>query len=92
MGPDEKKLRQSPEIAFRMVGEEAVVMTPGDSMIHMFNGTGTFIFKLLSQPRTPEEVEREVAGAYETDKTKLSREMSAFLSELRRKGIVVPCR
>ena len=73
---------QSDRSAHRILDEQAVVMTPQDSMIHTLNAVGTVIWNSVDGRRTIREICDLLEGRYEVPRQKLEKDVLGFFQIL----------
>ena len=74
--------------ASRVLGGEAVVLTPMDSKIHSLSETGTRIWELLADKPTVGEVIAQIHREFKVDEEQAKEDVMAFLEEMVDKGMV----
>lgn len=74
--------------ASRVLGDEAVVLTPLDSKIHSLNETGTRIWELLADKPTVGEIIAQIHREFKVDEEQAKEDVIAFLEELAEKGMI----
>lgn len=74
--------------ASRVLGDEAVVLTPMDSKIHSLNETGTRIWELLADKPTVGEIISQIHREFKVDEEQAKEDVTAFLEELAEKGMI----
>jgi hypothetical protein len=84
---------RSEAVVARIVAGETLVVpirsSVGDlASIYSFNGTGTFIWKLLETPRAVAALASCVAEEYEVDLMQAEADVAQFLSELQGLGLI----
>lgn len=87
ISPDQVVSRDE-KTASRVLGGEAVVLTPTDSKIHSLNETGTRIWELLADKPTVGEVIAQIHSEFKVDEEQAKEDVIAFLEEMTDKGMV----
>jgi hypothetical protein len=80
---------RSEDLAFRIIQEEAIILTAQDRVIHTLNQVGTRIWELLKPGMKVGELIEKVCDEYEVDRIKAEEDVMKFLTELGEKGIIV---
>lgn len=65
-----------------------VVVDPVNGDVRAFNGVGSEVWQGLSQKSTVAQIERGLMGAYGISAEIAKRDVSAFLSELDKRGLI----
>jgi len=81
-------LRRSPEIAWQMIGDEAVVMNLAGARVLGLNPTGALVWSLLEE-RDEQGLAEAVAERFAIDADAAREDVQAFLGLLRERGLVV---
>ena len=81
-------LRRSPDTAWQMIGEEAVVMNLAGSRVLGLNPTGALVWSLLEE-RDEDGLAAAVAERFAIDTEAARGDIRAFLGLLRERGLVV---
>ena len=85
---DGSVFRPRPDVRFRVVGEEAVVVRQEASEVIALNDVGASVLALLDSRRTVAAVVEALLSEYEIDRDALRADVEAFLLELRDTGVV----
>lgn len=80
--------RQRPDLAARVIGGEAVVVTPSDSQVHELNAAATWLFEACDGRRSGWQLVDGLTAAFEVDRAQASRDVAALLDQLRDRGLV----
>jgi Coenzyme PQQ synthesis protein D (PqqD) len=82
--------RRKERLPFRRLDAETVIVNPRDREVHVLNGTGSRIWELLETAATVPELIRalEREGKFEVAALALVRDVTSFLEDLARKGLV----
>jgi hypothetical protein len=86
---DERKPRHHPRTAARVFSGEAVVITPAENMVRMFNPAGSRIWELADGTRTNEEIAVALADEYDVDLDHARRSVATFVEELAARGLLL---
>ncbi len=83
-----KFVARADNIAYRTVADEAVIMTPADSMLHELNEVATSIFANINGKRTVRELCKLAFNEYEVEMARLEADISTLIGELEKKNIL----
>ncbi len=75
-------------IAARAVGDEAVIVQPGDGIVTVLNSVGARLWELLEAPRSVQELTRIIAGDFDVSEDRALADIQEFLDDLIGKGLV----
>lgn len=78
----------SPDVVFRRVGEETVLVNLRTSDIYGLNETATRAWELLSEGASREEMIGTMAGEFEVSTAVLAEEVDALLARLSAAGLL----
>jgi len=81
-------LRRNPEIAWQMIGDEAVVMNLAGARVLGLNPTGALVWSLLEE-RDEQGLAEAVAERFAIDADAARDDVRAFLELLRERGLLV---
>ena len=83
-------LRRHPEAAFRPMGDEGgLVVMPTQREVKVLNPVGIKVFSMLDGTHSEAQIAEAVAEEFEVAVEQAAEDVSAFLGELRRNGMVV---
>jgi hypothetical protein len=77
-----------PEIAWRVIDGEAVVVQPRTGMVYPFNAVATRCWELADGTCTENQIAALIADEFDGPAEQISAEVSAFFEDLRLKGLV----
>jgi hypothetical protein len=83
-----EKYRLPPEVRYRVVADEAVILRLAAGRVLGLNWTGTRILELLEGGATENEVVDRLAEEVEADPQELTSDVAAFVRELIDGGII----
>ena len=86
--PDERKPLHHANTASRVFSGEAVVISPAENIVRMFNPVGSRIWELADGTRSQEQIAAVLAEEYEIDAAHAQRSVEAFVAELADKGLL----
>jgi hypothetical protein len=81
-------LRRSPDTAWQVIGDEAVIMNLGGARVFGLNPTGALVWSLLEE-RDEEGLAQAVAERFDVGEEAAREDVREFLSLLRQRGLVV---
>lgn len=87
MGASRIPLRH-PEIAWRVIDEEAVVVNPRSGIAYPFNPVATRCWELADGSRSIEKIIETIAKEFEAPKSQIAADVGMFFDELEIKGLV----
>jgi Coenzyme PQQ synthesis protein D (PqqD) len=88
MTSDSTVFRPRPDVRFRVVGDEAVIVRQEDAEVIALNEVGASVLALLDSRRSVRDVLNALLEQYDIDRESLSSDLWRFLSELRDAGVV----
>lgn len=83
------KISYHPDVAFRIIDGEAVVITPKDGVMHTLNRVGTVLWAKLETRPTREQLVDSLVDAYEVKRATARKDVDGFVEELESKGLVL---
>ena len=78
-----------PNLIWRVLNEETVVVSPVDGKYCVLNGSGTVIWQLLVENCSLAGIEEHLAEYYEISREQARKDITLFLSDLQRRGLLV---
>ena len=78
----------NPAVAWRAIGEEVVVITPNDSVLHTFNRTGSFVWQQVTGRETVGEIARRLCKEYAVAPETALADVVEFVETLSQKGLL----
>jgi DNA-binding transcriptional ArsR family regulator len=88
MTSDSAVFKPRPDVRFRVVGDEAVIVRQQDAEVIALNEVGASVLALLDSRRSVRDVLDALLEQYDVDRASLSSDLARFLSELRDAGVV----
>jgi len=79
---------RDPELVWRPLDDELVIVRPADGQIRVLNGVGSFIWQLLDGQRAVCNLAEMVADEYQVSPGEAELDIGAFLGELADDGLV----
>jgi len=82
--------RRAPRLPFRSLDGQTVIVNPRNREVHVLNGTGSDIWRLLERPKTLVELAGALRGdqGFDADDAQILSDIGAFVDELARKGLL----
>lgn len=78
-----------PELTWRLLDSEAVIVSPTSGDIRVLNRTGTEIWQLLADGCEVEKIEMVLVDQYNLSLHQAKVDVSAFLEDLMRCGLII---
>ena len=85
---DQRRPKHHPRTAARVFSGEAVVISPMENMVRMFNPVGSRIWELADGQRTVEEIARQLTVEYAVELPAARAEVREFVDALAAKGLL----
>ncbi|MBI5486676.1 MAG: PqqD family protein [Deltaproteobacteria bacterium] len=85
---DGRRFRRDPDVAFRVIDGQAVIVVPATQSMHTLNDVGTFIWERC-EGRTVDEVVALLVEEFEVDDATARADLDAFARELGEKRMLV---
>ncbi|MCM8796380.1 MAG: PqqD family protein [Candidatus Omnitrophica bacterium] len=79
---------KSPEVAWRTVDGESIIVLTKESRVIVLNEVGTYIWELIDGRRSFQEIVTAVTEEFEVSALRATEESAAFLEEIAAKGII----
>lgn len=80
--------RPDPDVLFRRVDDEVVLVHAGRNEIFSLNATGARLWELLSEGRTRAEAAAQLATEFDVTEEAAAQEADALLDRLSREGLL----
>lgn len=80
--------RRRIDVAARVIGDEAVVVTPADSLVHELNTEATFVWERCDGSRNGRELAAAMTEAFEVAAEVAERDLEELLRVLSRNGLI----
>jgi len=88
--PSGGALRPSPDVVFRSLDDEAVLVHLGTNRIYSLNPTGARFWELLTDGCPDVEIKRTLMKEFDVPPETLEAEIDALLRSLESEGLVTP--
>jgi hypothetical protein len=85
---DQRRPKHHPRTAARVFSGEAVVISPAENMVRMFNPVGSRIWELADGQRTVEEIAQQLTAEYDVQLPAARVEVGEFVDALVAKGLL----
>lgn len=85
---DQRKPKHDPRTAARVFSGEAVVISPAENMVRMFNPVGSRIWELADGQHTVEEIAQQLTAEYAVELPAARVEVGGFVDALAAKGLL----
>ncbi len=86
--PDDRKPTRHSRTASRVFSGEAVVISPAENVVRMFNPVGSRIWELSDGTRTIEQIAFALTQEYDVDLPHARQSVSTFVDELLTKQLL----
>jgi len=87
VSPAPRRWRRDDRWPFQEIEGLAVVVVPERREVHQLDEVGSFVWALLREPRTPEQLADAVAAEFDVDPSAALRDLGPFLDSLRERGL-----
>jgi len=85
---DDLRLKPNPDVAWRRVEREAVLVNLKTSRIYTLNPTGARLWELLGEGRDATDIEATLLGEFDVAAAELRCEVDRLLGELAEAGLI----
>ncbi len=82
-------LRIAPDLVWRLLDDNAVVVSPRSGEVRVLNSLGTAIWQMMVQEQSLATIEDHLVQNYEVDRKRAHEDLQAFIEELRTRGILI---
>jgi len=86
--PPDRHYRLQPDVRFRVLSGEAVVVKQDANQVMILNEVGTFALPYISQGLKVEEIVTRITEAFEVNDKLAKKDFHAFLQQLTASGII----
>lgn len=86
--PDNRKPLHHPQTASRIFSGEAVVISPSENMVRMFNLVGSRIWELSDGAHTVDEIVAALVEEYDVDSAQAREGVERFVDDLVGKNLI----
>lgn len=81
--------RVAPDLIWRLLDDNAVVVSPGAGEVRVLNQVGTVIWQLLVEENSTGEIENFLISNYEVSQTRAKNDLQLFFDDLIERGILI---
>ena len=81
-------ISRSHKIAWQIIDEETLVVTPTNSTLHVLNRTGTRIWELMEKRVKIEDIVDKICSEFDVEEKQAKKGILKFIEELVDKGVV----
>jgi hypothetical protein len=85
---EDLRLKPNPDVAWRRVDGEVVLVNLKTSRIYALNPTGTRLWELLSEGRGVADIEATLLGEFDIEPAELGHEVDRLLGEMAQAGLI----
>jgi hypothetical protein len=78
-----------PDLIWRVLDNETVVLSPSDGVYCVLNSLGTEIWQLLSEQHSLTDIEHYLVKNYEVSEEQAREDVARFLTDLAQRGLLV---
>lgn len=89
MNNAQKYPSRNPDAAWRVIDKEAVVVTPAEGLVRVFNETGARIWELAEGNRSIGEIGSEISSECDVSEPEAVSDVVAFVRDCEQKGLMV---
>jgi Coenzyme PQQ synthesis protein D (PqqD) len=82
--------QRNPALAWREIDEETVIISPGESVMHELNDTGSFLWRHVDGRRTAEDLAALLVEQYDVTPETALADTLELLEELSSRKLLVP--
>lgn len=86
---DNMYVAQNQDVAYRVIEDEAVVLTPDNGMLHNLSLVGTRIFELANGKRKIKDIVNVISDEFEVDQKVAQRDTINFIEDLVHKKMLI---
>lgn len=73
---------RNPQLAWREIDGEIVIISPEDSQVHELNETAALVWKLADGAQTVEEIAAEIAAEFDVSSESAQRDVAELITQL----------
>ena len=81
---------KNPALAWREIDEETVIISPGESVMHELNNTGSFVWRNIDVQRNAEELAKLLVEQYEVTQEIALADTLSLLEDLSTRKLLLP--
>jgi hypothetical protein len=87
--PVDQPVRIGPDVVFRALGDQMVLVHLGDDRVYEMNDTGAFIWTKLSDGATPAQAAAALVETFEVSLDDARRSVAALIDTLEQAALIV---
>ncbi|MEW6088945.1 MAG: PqqD family protein [bacterium] len=87
MDLSDRRVKKNDNIAWRIIEEEALLVSPKDSLIYPLNNVGTRVWELLNGEKTCKDIIDIINEEFEGEKTEINEDILDFIKKLTDNGL-----
>jgi len=80
---------RNPQLAWREIDGEIVIISPEDSQVHELNETAALVWKRANGDETEEEIAAEIAAQYEVSLAQARDDVAELLAQFQEKQMIL---
>ena len=80
---------RNPQLAWREIDGEVVIISPEDSQVHELNETAALVWKFADGERTIEEIAASLAAEYEVARDSAQKDVVELIAQLGEKQLLL---
>jgi len=81
--------RVAPDLVWRLLDDNAVVVSPRAGEVRVLNRVGTIIWQLLIEEFSPSEIESYLVTHFNVERQDARSDLDAFFNDLAERGAIV---
>lgn len=89
MSQNDTSYRVAPDIVWRLLDDNAVVVSPREGEVRVLNTVGTAIWQLLVENKQLAMIEEYLESNYDVTQERVHADLSTFIDELSERGILL---
>lgn len=82
------RFHRDPDLVWRLLEDELVIVRPSDGQIRVLNGVGAFIWMTLDGERSLDHLRGKICAEYQVSDQVAGKDLIAFIQELADEGFV----
>jgi hypothetical protein len=85
----EQRPQIDPDLIWRVLSDETIVLSPRDGAYCVLNGLGSVIWQLLSEQHSLADIEQVLVRNYEVSEEQAREDVGDFLTDLSQRGLLL---